>query len=58
MGFRNFFRVLFKGRATRPRHSGDDLADEVSETLSGSAGRFGRGNERGIYRYLEKRKRK
>lgn len=58
MGLRNFFRVLFKGPgAQRSRHAGDDFADEMRESLSGSSG-WMPGNHRAIYRYLEKRKRK
>ena len=56
MSIRAFFRNLFRSDVarTRPRHSGDDLADRIDEAM-GPQGGSGHGRMTGgaIYRHFE-----
>lgn len=61
MSIRGFFRALLRrDPARRPEHSGDELADEIRETLGpqggGSAG-GGRMTGSAVYHHLEDRDR-
>jgi hypothetical protein len=62
MSLRRFVRALLRGggRRRRPAHSGDDLAEEIRETIgpvSGGDAGTGRMSGGGVYRHLEDRER-